>query len=442
MHRRTSRRPSTRPRTTAALGAGLALAMTAALPATASPAEPGPSDGVAERSTRALEPVAPRSAAPTSPSAAERRGTGSRTFAKPVPRNGPARDAVLDASLDRLVDDGAVGVVARVDRPGRDYAGAAGVRDRTKPATAREGDRFRVASNTKSMVAVLVMRQVERGTWSLGTTVDEVLPGALPGHGDVTVEQLLSHTSGLQTGTDVSLLRQMDDPSSWDDFFAATGADYADEQLVADAAALPWGPRGQHLYSNAGYVLLGMMLREETGRDIGQLLRTEVFRPAGMTRSSFATRVGTPGPMLVGASSTSQGWYSEAGFNPDLFSSAGAVISTTRDLGRFTKAVNDGTLLKTSTVREMQVPRDETGWYGLGIYRLPDPCTPKGAAQRYLYGHDGGSYGTTSMALSSPDGRRQVTLGVTGRYFSETDPTQAQPFDLLGLYTQLARATC
>ena len=54
--------------------------------------------------------------------------------------------------------------------------------------------------------------------------------------------------------------------------------------------------------------------------------------------------------------------------------------------------------------------------YGLGVYRIPDPCDASG--QSYLYGHDGATFGTLSVAFTSPDGMRQVSLAATGRDLS------------------------
>ena len=87
-------------------------------------------------------------------------------------------------------------------------------------------DRFRVASNTKPMVATLVMQEVEKGTWTLDTPVEDVLPGVMPA--GVTIEQLLSHRSGAPTATDWIVTSRMTDPSSFDELFAVMGQEVTD----------------------------------------------------------------------------------------------------------------------------------------------------------------------------------------------------------------------
>ncbi|WP_158288544.1 serine hydrolase [Ornithinimicrobium flavum] len=78
-----------------------------------------------------------------------------RVKGTPPGRSTPVTDA-LDAGMAQAVADGAVGVTVRVETPELSWRGSAGVRDRGRAAPAGWQDRFRVASNTKTMVATLV----------------------------------------------------------------------------------------------------------------------------------------------------------------------------------------------------------------------------------------------------------------------------------------------
>lgn len=416
----------------AALTLGLVgtSAATAGVPATAADAKGEPGTQVSGRHTEIQDAKALQRTL-------EKDARGATT------RRHPPRAKDLQARLDRLVADGAVGVTARVDSPAGDWAGASGVRERGMKRKASKNDQFRVASNTKMMVATLVMQEVERGTWTLDSQANDIVPGLFPGH-DVSIEQLLSHLSGAPDALGDLVASRMSDPTSWPEFFRAIGANYTDAEFIAMANALPWGEPGtEWSYSNAGYVALGVMLQKATGSSVASLLERRVFGPAGMRHTSYPLKPGTRGPFLIGTGFTSAGAFSTKGFNPALFSSAGAVVSTTADLNRFTDALFDGRLVKRKTVNDMMTSRTTTGLsYGLGLMRLQDPCTPAGAKPRYLYGHNGGAFGTVSWALSSPDGQRQVSVGVTGRYYSDTDPTQAQPFDLDSALVALLRASC
>lgn len=413
-----------------------ATGLVASLPATAARPSPAPGGGPAAAATQDRTAVALRDRGPRPPfDRTDGRSAGA------APWTDPAADRARQRALDTLRRDGATGAIARVSTTRDDWSGGAGRREAGRPVAARGNESFRVASNTKPMVATLVMQLVEDGTWTLDTRVEEVLPGLLPGREDVTVRQLLQHTSGMPTGNDAAAAARMEDPASWAEFFEVVGQHYDPEDLVAGALATPWlfTPGTDWSYSNAGYVTLGMMLEEETGQSLGRLLERRVFGPARMSTARYETGPRIRGSFLVGSTATPDGTYTERGFDPTHFGAAGAVSATTRDLNRFSKALVDGRLVEKATVRLMTTPGDNPLAYGLGTYRVPDPCSPKGAP-RYLVGHDGGAYGTTSLMLTSEDGRRQVSLAATGREIGEQGVTQR--YDIGDALVRLMATAC
>ncbi|GAB4084284.1 hypothetical protein GCM10028784_09140 [Myceligenerans cantabricum] len=443
-------------------GALLAVAIPAAGVAAAAPASsaPFPGDattGTAGATSTAADPVGPadadallvaeiREAVADAQRIQEARDAGPQT--RSTWPGGPPSDDVsdgLDDAVEAVVADGALGATARVEAPGLDWAGAAGLRELGGDRPATTHDRFRVASNTKTMVATLAMQEVERGRWTLDTTVEEVLPGVLPAEigRTVTIEQLMSHRSGAPSlHVQQMIVDRMTDPASWEQFADALEQRYPIDDHLAMIDALPWEfePGTDGTYSNAGYVLLGLMLEEQTGWPLDKLLKFRVFLPAGMWHADYATKPGVRGPFLVGAAyGGGDAWESLDEWDPDMFAGAGAATTTTRDLNRLNEALFSGRLVSPETAEDMLTPRgtlfDGTLEYGLGVYRVPDPCREG----EYLYGHDGGAFGTVSINLSALDGERQVTAGVTARDLSGSETPL---YDLSTLLAPMLLATC
>lgn len=328
----------------------------------------------------------------------------------------------MDAAMEAMVARGAIGVTGRVHTPALQWSGAAGRRDLDgSAAVASAHDRFRAGSITKPMIATLVLQEIEAGVWTLDTTANSVIPNLFPEHPGVTLRQLLSHTSGAPNGTTELLQMQMTDPTSYEQLLAAIGQDYTPQQHIDVINAVAWGTPGQFFYSNAGYVALGMLVETQNGRPVADLLRDRVWRPAGMRNTSYPLEPGLPDPALHEDAWIGFGWLDLGGFDPDFFLSAGAVVTTTQDLNAFTRALITGHLVDRALVDEMIAPvLQEPFDYGLGIFRLPDPCAAPGTTA-YLYGHDGAAFGTVSIALTSADGTRQLSLAGTGRDLSSLE---------------------
>ena len=322
----------------------------------------------------------------------------------------PVDAGPLEAGLRDLQRAGGVGIVARVTSDGTSWVGSLGSAAPGVPAAPEA--RFRAASITKSLTSVLALQMVDRGRWTMRTTIGDVLPGLWPRRRDVTLRQLLSHTSGVPE----HLATYLRAATSRKAFLEVVSQPRSDRALVAAAKKQRWRfrPGTGFGYSNTGYVVVGMMLEKATGTPLATLMRERVFAKAGMTRSALEHTSKIREPELHETGVLLEKPIDLTSTEPSIFSAAGALATTTEDLDRFQLALSSGRLLPRRLVRLMrsEVVPDPNGLsYGLGSYRLPDPCRPG----RSVHGHDGATFGTLSMSFATPRGGTRVTVSMTGR---------------------------
>lgn len=151
-------------------------------------------------------------------------------------------------------------------------------------------DRFHLGSNTKSMTATLAGMMVEEGALSWSSRLGEVLGPAHPGMSAslaaVTLEQLLSHSSGIPADNDELLALYFDD-HAFDDNPHALRAWLLDRWKHHEIT-LPQGSAFQ--YSNLGYILAGMMIETAAGRPWEHLMHERIFQPFGMTTAGLGAQ--------------------------------------------------------------------------------------------------------------------------------------------------------
>ncbi|MFC4470726.1 serine hydrolase domain-containing protein [Streptomyces xiangluensis] len=340
--------------------------------------------------------------------------------------------SALQAHVDTIMKTGTVGVVVRSTGPHGTRNATGGVADQATGDRARPGDRFRIASTTKTFVATVVLQLVAEGRLSLDDTVEHWLPKVVSGNGNdgskITVRQLLQHTSGL-----------FDYTADFPEFASKAGyqanryATWTAEQLAAIGMrhAPNFQPGTGWSYSNTNYVLAGMIIKKITGNDWTQEVTARIVRPLGLHDTLAPTTDSRiPGRHLRGYSA-----FDEAGpeidvtvLNPSAGGAAGAMISTTADLSHFYQALLGGKLLRPAQLAAMKTTvrasELDPGWagarYGLGLMEVPLSCGG------VYYGHGGDIPGYTTRNGFSADGRRGVVLNASGDGSSDSSSQQTQ----------------
>lgn len=285
------------------------------------------------------------------------------------PAGGPY--AGLAERLQAVIEDarrnGVPGVSAAVETPDGLWTGVSGKANLRTGRPVTRDTAFEAGSVTKTFVAAMVMRLVEDGRLTLSAKLARWLPD-FPYARQITVRHLLSHTSGVRD--------LFDDPANQRYLETHKGHRFTFREIVRRIGGPRARPGGSYRYSNANYILLGRIVERVTGRDIAQVIRSELIDPYGLTDTWFQGEEPAPAGMsglrAMGYARRGGGWdaYGNGtGLRPwtsmaTFIWAAGAIMSTPTDLARWARLLYGGRVLSASSLRQMTDfgPRD----YGLG----------------------------------------------------------------------------
>ncbi|CAM5472823.1 hydrolase [Streptomyces spiroverticillatus] len=324
----------------------------------------------------------------------------------------------LRASLDAFHHAGMIGAYTAVRDGSAQWRGATGLADLGTGRPTRPDLEHRIGSITKSFTAAAVLQQVGKGRITLDAPIGRYLPELVPGERGrkVTVRMLLNHTSGIADYILPAFPKLASDPGQALD--EAQFHRFAPEELVRlGLAATPLKPRGTFAYANTNYVLAGLLLQKVTGQDPRTYITENVIRKAGLRHTYFPRTPRIRGPHARMYESF-YGYIDPprdySVYDMSWAGVAGALVSTASDVNDFYRQLLSGKLIGAAELREMKktVPGYETQpgeearlGYGLGLYKVK---LPNGS---WFWGHDGGVFGAGTWALSTEDGRRQMTVG-------------------------------
>ncbi len=263
---------------------------------------------------------------------------------------------------------------------------------------ATENTVYQLASVTKQFTATAIMMLVEDGKLALDDELPKFFNGLPAAWSKVTVRQLLNHTSGIKSYTNLP------------GFDKTLRQDLSKEAIIKMAADAPveFSPGEKYNYNNTGFYLLGMIIEKASGKEYGAFLSERIFRPLGMT----ATRLNDQRDVIQGRAA-GYAWEGDRLRNGEYVSptqpfSAGALISTVADLAKWDAALYTDKLLKRASLEQMWTPEKLNdgkqlaygyGW-GVDIYRT-----------RKRISHGGGINGfSTFIARFVDDGLTVVVL--------------------------------
>ena len=203
---------------------------------------------------------------------------------------------------------------------------------------------FQSGSVGKQFTATLVMQLVSEGKLSLDDRLIKFFPNGPAVWREITIRQMLSHTSGIAE----TLYGKVD-----------LQREYADSTVVRIIGEQPldFAPGSKWRYSNPGYIMLGFVIEKVTGRFYGDLLGERIFVPLGMSTALIINEPAivpnrAAGYEIIAGAIVNQTWVSRK-FNT---TADGSLYLTVRDLAKWDAALYGERVLTQASLAQMWTP--------------------------------------------------------------------------------------
>lgn len=219
---------------------------------------------------------------------------------------------------------------------------------------------FKIGSVTKQFTAVAILQLVEDGKLKLTDPVSQHLPEFAPQGDAISLEHLLTLTSGIVNYSEVpagkSLSLRDASPEAITDLFRSEPVLFA--------------PGAQWKYGNSGHILLGRIIEKVSGLSYAEYLAQHVYPRAGLTHTQYGSDTRLITARARGYSKAGDSYGLPPHLNMSYPYAAGALLSTVDDLARWTQALVEGRVISPDLLRR--------AWTA---YRLAD-----GTDTQYGYG--------------------------------------------------------
>lgn len=317
--------------------------------------------------------------------------------------------AKIDASISGHYKADEPGATVIVTRDGATvFRKAYGMADTSSKQAMDAAMTLRLGSITKQFTAVAILMLAEEGKLALTDDITRFLPDYPTQGKKITIEHLLTHTSGIQSYTGK--------PAYMD----TMAKDFTVNQMIDGFKNDPmlFAPGERFDYNNSGYFLLGAIIEKISGQSYAKFLEQRIFIPLGMTHTAYEGNERTKGARAAGHSKGETSYVAAMPLSMSQPYAAGSLVSSVDDLARWEKAIAGGKLLKQASWKKAFTPytltNGKTTGYGYGweIGRL------NGASKM---AHGGGINGFSTYALRVPEKKVFVAV-LSNKESGGTDP--------------------
>ncbi len=292
------------------------------------------------------------------------------------------------------------------------WEGTSGVSYTGQPITTNM--EFGIASNSKLFTAVILLKLAERNILKLGDSLSKWLPTYPNINPNITIKQLLNHTSGIS------------DPFLTSGLLDSINAHPTHVYTPADVVALIQAPLfsagTSYGYSNANYIIAGMVAQSATGIPIHQLIRDSLLTPLSLDSIYYDIKEPVYGPIA-------HRWHDSVDYNDTSRISlntaggpAGSLFSTAGNIALWYNKLMSGQVLSPSSFAQLTTFASP-GNYGLGLGRFTffgNTC----------WGHGGSTIGYTSRTIYDPC-MKVAVCGFSNSDYSAVDGSTAMIYKVL-----------
>jgi CubicO group peptidase (beta-lactamase class C family) len=274
-------------------------------------------------------------------------------------------------NLNKTIENDFSGVVSVRSKGETLFQEAYGFSDKPNEIPNRQETKFGTASAGKVFVATAILGLIEKKVIDFDSTIGKILSFDLKQiDPEITIRQLLNHTSGIPDYFDESV---MDDYEElWIDFPNYRIRKSSD--LIPLFIDLPMMyPKGEKFqYNNTGYVVLGLIIEELTGKPFDVYLQETIFNPCKMTDTGYFELDRLPAKCAFSYIFDQE----RKEYRTNIFSidakgtGAGGAFTTALDVEKFWIALYSGKLVSEEMLNMMTSKQVSNGNYGYGLWLL------------------------------------------------------------------------
>lgn len=316
-------------------------------------------------------------------------------------------------------DDEFSGVFSVAGERGVIFEKCCGLRNRSEKLPNNEATAFGIASGTKLFTGLAVCKLIDTGKLSLDSKLWDILTYDLGRiNKGVTVFHLLTHTSGIGDYLD----EEAPDSYEKEQELCNKYPVYLWERLdyyLQMIAPLPqkFEPGARFGYSNAGFIMLGLVIEAVGGKPYQQYVTEEIIAPLNLHHTGFYRADSLPANTAYGYMEIEKGlWRANLFSLPVVGGSDGGLYTCAGDLDILWRGIFAGRVLSEKMLQEFlkaQVVHGETNSYGLGVYRID-----RGSNTAYYA--VGGDFGVDFFTAHFPE--KQITASALGNTEFNTYP--------------------